>query len=606
VGNTALHHAFYSVFPVNIDLIRVLLELDPEGVKVKDNEGKTALHHAFYSNCPVKIDLIRVLLELDPEGVKVKNNDGETALHCAFHSDCPYEVVKLIYDAFPYGLNEEEEGEVVNDPFRYASESMLTIFARETFVKKNGYLSYRIANAMGGKDDEEVIDAGGVSALVGLLKEKAVREHYDAMYCVTDDLIELSIGKKGNQACVDAHVPFVLVPLIQDKVLIEKGGLEITHAVYTLRNIASTKNGAFECTKAGAPKALIALMSLKKDDYEIVEVTADAIFNIYAISKSGRKACLDEGVVLSCTQLLKEEGVNMAVSKHYDPLESITDLVRKIAWHSGFEPFIEAGTHAVLISLLRDKRVMEISSAVNNIARALRNITEGEGIDSFIDADGPAVLVSLAQEKSVKENHHAAESVVGALCQVTEGQDYPDITAVIDAGAISVITNLLGEKAVMNSVDAIESISYNLEELVKYEEGRKACVAEGTPSVLIALLPQKSIDAVCVIADILWEISKCEEGRQLCIVSGAALALTDIIREETDTHTAINVARTLRTLAMSEAGKQACVDANAPSALAILAKDESIMKDNEDAEIINGALRVFNGNQLLPRSSYRL
>jgi hypothetical protein len=70
--------------------------------------------------------------------------------------------------------------------------------------------------------------------------------------------------------------------------------------------------------------------------------------------------------------------------------------------------------------------------------------------------------------------------------------------------------------------------------------------------------------------------------------------LTDIIREETDTHTAINVARTLRTLAMSEAGKQACVDANAPSALALLAKDESIMKDNEAAEMINGALRVFN------------
>jgi hypothetical protein len=45
---------------------------------------------------------------------------------------------------------------------------------------------------------------------------------------------------------------------------------------------------------------------------------------------------------------------------------------------------------------------------------------------------------------------------------------------------------------------------------------------------------------------------------------------------------------------MSEAGKQACVDANAPSALALLAKDESIMKDNEAAEMINGALRVFN------------
>jgi hypothetical protein len=268
--------------------------LDPEGAKVKDADGKTALHHAFYSNCPVKIELIRFLLELDPEGVKVKNNDGETALHCAFDSDCPYEVVKLIYDAFPYGLCEDVEGEVVHNPFLYASESILTIFAREPFVKKNGYLAYRIADAIGCKDNEKVIEAGGVSALVDLLKEKAVRDHHEALYSVTDDLIELSISKKGNQACVDAHAPFVLVPLIQDKVLIEKGGLEITHAVYTLRNIASTKNGAIECTKAGAPKALIALMSLKKDDYEVLEVIIGALFNICSKSKSGLKACLDE------------------------------------------------------------------------------------------------------------------------------------------------------------------------------------------------------------------------------------------------------------------------------------------------------------------------
>jgi ABC-type multidrug transport system fused ATPase/permease subunit len=82
--------------------------------------------------------------------------------------------------------------------------------------------------------------------------------------------------------------------------------------------------------------------------------------------------------------------------------------------------------------------------------------------------------------------------------------------------------------------------------------------------VVIALLRGeilKNIDAICVLADILGEISKNKEGCQLCIDSGAALVLTNVAREAAISYCADPVARTLWTLALSEAGKQACVDA---------------------------------------------
>jgi len=617
-GITRLMAVCITRGPLSPQRARSLIQDHNASLREKDDRGRTALHHAlgarhearpFYffdekeeisdpwpDDIPVNIDLIQVLLELDPEGVKFKDDNGKTALHWAFRSNCSYEVVKLIYDAFPFGLNEKLEEDDDVGPFRCASAETLTIFAREKFVRKNGHLAYVIANAMGGRGDEEIIRAGGVLALVDLLKEKAVREHHDALYCVTEDLMTISINKKGNQVCVDAHVPFALVPLIRDKFIIEKDGLVIDHAVYALKNIACTKNGAIECTKAGAPKALIELMSIKKADNEILEAIVDALINI-SFSKSGMQASLNEGIVLTLTQILKEKGVEMAVAKNDDPLESITQLFRRIEWKVGCQPFIEAGTYSILISLLREKKVLEIGNAVNNIAQALFNITTGDGIQSFLDADGPAALITLAQEKSVKENGKVADSVVCALCSVTVGNYYPDIKAVIDAGAILVITNLLCEKAVMKSVDAVAGISYNLEELVKYEDGRKACVTAGTPSVVIALLRGeilKNIDAICVLADILGDISKNKEGCQLCIDSGAALVLTNVAREAAISYCATeSVARTLWTLALSDAGKQACVDANAASALATLANNESIMKDDCAAESINGALQCI-------------
>jgi hypothetical protein len=74
------------------------------------------------------------------------------------------------------------------------------------------------------------------------------------------------------------------------------------------------------------------------------------------------KACLDEGVVLTWTQVLKKKGAEMAAKNEEDTFRSLKRLINKIAWEDeGYSQCIDSGTHSVLVSLLRVKSVADNS-----------------------------------------------------------------------------------------------------------------------------------------------------------------------------------------------------------------------------------------------------
>jgi ankyrin repeat protein len=100
-GYTPLHSA---VSWGKTDVVGLLLELWPEGTGEKNRDGHTPLHLAAFGE---DADLVRLLLERGPEATREKNLEGDTPLHLAAHSG-EVEVVKLLLERWPEAMREKD------------------------------------------------------------------------------------------------------------------------------------------------------------------------------------------------------------------------------------------------------------------------------------------------------------------------------------------------------------------------------------------------------------------------------------------------------------------------------------------------------------------
>jgi ankyrin repeat protein len=109
-GWTALHFSVgtdyndYRLFnDINIDLIRVLVEMTPETLRVKDRQGRLPLHTLLYNSAKaVSIDVIKLLL-VYPDGAKEKDKSGMLPLHLCCDNGQPFEVIKFLLELYPEG-----------------------------------------------------------------------------------------------------------------------------------------------------------------------------------------------------------------------------------------------------------------------------------------------------------------------------------------------------------------------------------------------------------------------------------------------------------------------------------------------------------------------
>lgn len=148
---------------------RSLIKDHNADVKKVDDRGRTAMHHAlgvrheidlndFFdedeededdpwpAGTPINIDLIRVLLELDPGCVKAKDVEEKVLLHWACANECDDDVIKFIFDAYPDGLTDEDSNGMI--PVDFANPSALIVFARERSVMENAEKVKLVANAL--------------------------------------------------------------------------------------------------------------------------------------------------------------------------------------------------------------------------------------------------------------------------------------------------------------------------------------------------------------------------------------------------------------------------------------------------------------------------
>jgi ankyrin repeat protein len=114
-GRTALHFALgarewydaWPIVPLNTDLIHVLAEMYPEGLKEKYG-GYLLLHSAIEKNAP--FDVIKLLIDVYPDAVKEKDRHESLLLHSAIEKNASIDVIKLLIDVYPDGLKEKYGG----------------------------------------------------------------------------------------------------------------------------------------------------------------------------------------------------------------------------------------------------------------------------------------------------------------------------------------------------------------------------------------------------------------------------------------------------------------------------------------------------------------
>jgi ankyrin repeat protein len=103
------------------DVVRLLLERWPEGIRDKASGLRTPLHCAAEEG---KTDTVRLLLESWPAGMREKNDLGFTPLHsAAFHGNT--DSVRLLAESWPEGMRERDD-EWGGTPLHLAAEQGMT------------------------------------------------------------------------------------------------------------------------------------------------------------------------------------------------------------------------------------------------------------------------------------------------------------------------------------------------------------------------------------------------------------------------------------------------------------------------------------------------
>jgi ankyrin repeat protein len=117
-GRTALHLAV-GARDNNTELIRVLLQVDPEIVQVTDNQGYLPLHMACEKNA--HFDVIKILIDQYPQGVMEKDRYRALPLIYSCKINAHLDVTKLLIDAYPEGVKKVDRYGYL--PLHYAVEN---------------------------------------------------------------------------------------------------------------------------------------------------------------------------------------------------------------------------------------------------------------------------------------------------------------------------------------------------------------------------------------------------------------------------------------------------------------------------------------------------
>jgi ankyrin repeat protein len=146
-GNLPLHSAIERGDILSVDVLEKMIQVYPEACAVKDKQKNTPLHSACECRTKDLAKIVRMLLNADTNGVaaKTKDREGNLPIHSAAEKKNPSpDVVMMLIDAYPKGLHlKDRDGNlpihsVLENPFSFPTsvvEKMLAVNPDSTKVK---------------------------------------------------------------------------------------------------------------------------------------------------------------------------------------------------------------------------------------------------------------------------------------------------------------------------------------------------------------------------------------------------------------------------------------------------------------------------------------
>ena len=478
----------------------------------KDVGGRTALHHAVgkktsehawrsrygvkkyvnrwaSSNPNINVDLIRVLLQMNPESAKAIDNDGKIPLHYACESDAPWEAIKLLLDAHPDSLNEATHG--CSFPFKETSMPTLVALVREKVVS-NALAIKRIAKEfatitwganLGNDGIQACIDEGAISAFVDLAREKVVIEDSESATNIAKAIWWMATCSSGRRACLNEEAPSAMVALALENAVKESSNAveHVSRAIYWM---ATSNSGRQACIHAQAPRALIALANENavKECADAAGSVAGALMMI-AETYPGIQDCIVEGAPLILVAMARSKVVRANANAIVTVSGALMNLV---VIDAGEEACIDAGAPLALAVLAREEAVLGNCHAAESVSDAMMMIgTSDTGIQACINAGALAALVALAQEDVAEEHACVTVSVARALGRFSSCS--AGRRACIDEQAPLALVALARLKAVKEHASSAGSVAEALKSISKSSDGKQACIAATAPSALVAM-----------------------------------------------------------------------------------------------------------------------
>jgi serine/threonine protein kinase len=528
--------------------------------------------------------------------------------------------------------------------------TVLTALAKETIVKQNSnasqFIAWAIANiALNASGNQACITAGAPSALIVLSREKAVKENgLTARYVAEAIWAIVENSEAGKQACILSGAPFALTALARERAVKENSDAT-KYVAWAIASIAESVTGNAACIDAGCVSCLTSLTREKavKENSEAARRVAWAIANI-AKTDAGIKACMDAGTPFALIDLSREK----KVKESGDAAKNVAFALGNISENqAGNIVCINAGAPLALADLARETAVKNNSEAAHTIALAIWALADiPAGKQACIAAGIPFAFTSWASENSVKESSDAASCIAGALDVLSEIP--AGLQACIAAGAPSALIDLGRETVNINNKASIR-IASALTRFASIDGGLQACIDADAPSVLVGFMREnsvkKDVEAVKQIAEALDKIASKITGKELCIKAHASSALSILAREKVikDDITATRIitgaiktitGKELQVIHLTEdaemlvrqlksitdlslikkfaqelekiasvtnfyiRGSQVCIDAGAPSALIILAREKTVKENPETEKCVASAYRAITRNDL--------
>ena len=100
-GNLPLHLAVLSK-ESSLEVIRILVSVFQQGIRMQNNDGNLALHLAVISNS--SLEVVQMLTMIYSEGCGVLNDSGNLPLHLAVENGAKVEVIELLAATYSNGL----------------------------------------------------------------------------------------------------------------------------------------------------------------------------------------------------------------------------------------------------------------------------------------------------------------------------------------------------------------------------------------------------------------------------------------------------------------------------------------------------------------------